>query len=114
MFVHVVWLWVNGDWKMNRLVLRTTLRAGAPVNHFRFLDLEAVVMRRVEARRLADGAVDIDRFPARSADQMMMIVTDAILEQRGGTGWLNATDDTLFHQGAESVVNRLFRDGTDL
>lgn len=75
---------------MNPLGLRAALRAGAPVNDFRFLDVETVVMRRVEARRLADGAVDIDRFPARSADQMMMIVTDAILEQRGRASRLNA------------------------
>ena len=85
---------------MNRLVLQTTLRAGAPVNHFRFLDVETVMIGGVEAGRLAHGAVDIDRFSASSADEVMMIVTDAILEQRGGTGWLNATDDTLFHQSA--------------
>ncbi len=76
---------------MNPLGLRAALRAGAPVNDFRFLDVETVVMRRVEARRLADGTVDIDRFPARSADQMMMIVTDAILKQRGRASRLNAT-----------------------
>ena len=100
MFVHNVWLWVNGDWKINLLVLRTALRAGAPVDHFRFLDVETVVVRRVEAGRFADGAVDIDRFSASSADEMVMVVADAILEQRGRTGWLNATNDTLFHQGA--------------
>ena len=114
MFVHKVWLWVNSDLKMNLLVLQTTLRARAPVDHLRFLDVETVVFGGVEAGCLANSAIDIDCFPAGSADQVMMVVTDAIFEQSGRTSGLDATDDALFHQGAERVVNGLFRNRADL
>ena len=45
---------------------------------------------------------------------MVMVVADAILEPRRGSGGLNAADEAFGHQDAERVVHRLQRDRADL
>lgn len=44
---------------------------------------------------------------------MVMVVADPILEARRGPGWLNAPDEALGDQEAESVVDRLERNRPD-
>ena len=45
---------------------------------------------------------------------MMMVVTNPILVKRRRPGWLDASDDGLFGQDPEGVVNRLSGNRTDL
>ena len=90
------------------------IRAAPPVRDLGLLDLVAAVVGRVQTRGLADRAVDVDHAPTDSADQMVMVVADAILEARRRSRGLNAPDQPFGDQNAERVVDRLERDGTDL
>jgi hypothetical protein len=46
-----------------------------PIDNFGLVDLEPGVVVRGEARNLTDGAIDIDRAPARTADEVMVVVS---------------------------------------
>ena len=46
----------------------------APIDDLGLVDLEPGVVVRGEARYLTDGAIDIDRAPARAADEMVVVV----------------------------------------
>ena len=70
-------------------------------------------MRR-EARRGADGAIDVDHAAAGAADQVMVVVADAIFEARRRSGGLDAPDQPFGDQQGQGVVDRLQRDGADL
>jgi hypothetical protein len=56
------------------------LRAASPVGDFRLIDLIAVVIVRRETRSFADRAVNVYHAAAHSADQMVMVVANAVLE----------------------------------
>ena len=45
---------------------------------------------------------------------MVMVVADPVLEPSRRPGGLNAADESCGDQDAESVINRLQRDGADL
>jgi len=62
---------------------RETLGASAPKDHFHLIDLIARVVSGRQARRVAHGAVDVDRFSATATDNMVVIVTDPILSLGG-------------------------------
>ena len=66
-----------------------------------------------EARRSANGAVDVERVATTTTDEVMMIIADPILIPRGRSARLNSTDEILVGQHAEAVVHGLARDGTD-
>src|SRR5205085_12308299 len=57
------------------------LAAGAepPEGDFGLVHGEAVGVRRLEARGLADGAIDVDRDAAGAADEVVVVVADARL-----------------------------------
>jgi hypothetical protein len=59
---------------------------------------EARRVRRHQARRRPDGAVDIGDRTARAADQVMVVVADPQLEQRRGAGGLDATGQTALDE----------------
>ena len=59
-----------------------TLRTPAPVGHVSLIDLVAEIVRGRQARCCAHGAVDIAHARADSADHVMMIVADAVFEER--------------------------------
>jgi len=63
--------------------LRDAIRTAAPVRDFGFIDLVATVVSRRETWRIADRAVHVDHASTDSADQMVMVVADAIFESRG-------------------------------
>jgi hypothetical protein len=46
----------------------------APIDDLGLVHLEPGVVVRGEARYLTDGAIHIDRAPARTADEMMVVV----------------------------------------
>ena len=94
--------------------LRQAVRTTAPVGDLGLVDLVPHVVTRGETRCGADRAVHVDHPAADSADQMVVIVTDAIFEARRGAGRLNAPDEAFSGEEAKGVVDRLERDGTDL
>lgn len=90
------------------------IRTPSPVDHFGLVDLVALVLRRGEAGSGADGAVHVHHAAARAADQMVVVVADAILEARRRAGGLDAPDETFGDEKGETVVHGLERDGADL
>jgi hypothetical protein len=59
------------------------LRATAPVDNFGFIDLVPHVVDRRQARRGADGAVDVGSSAAGATDHVVVIVADPSLKTRG-------------------------------
>src|SRR5690349_8488705 len=96
------------------LVIAHALGAAAPEDDLGFVDLEARVVRRGQARRIAHRAVDVDHPAAASADEVVMIVADPVVVAGRGTGRLDPSEETLVGQRRESVVHRLARDRTEL
>lgn len=81
--------------------------AGAPENHLRLVDEEPLTVRRTQAGPFPHHAGDIDRLPARTANEVVVVVSDARFVEGGRSGWLDPPEDPLFHEGAECVVYRL-------
>ena len=84
-----------------------------PVNDLGFVDVETVIIGRGKAGRRSDRAVDVEHGAAVSADEVMMIVTHAILVAGRRSGRLDPADEVLVGQDAESVVHRLAGDRTN-
>jgi len=95
------------------VALHLALRADAPVRDVGFVDLVAAVVGRGKTRRGADGAVDVDEPAAGATDEVVMVVIDAILVAGGRADRLNSSDETLFGEESESVVDGLSRDRTN-
>src|SRR5438132_13952870 len=95
-------------------ICRETLGTGAPVDHLRLINLENRVGGGGQARGVAGGAVDIDRFSAGATDQVVVVVTNTILVEGRRSGGLDAPDESLLDQHPKGVVHRLSRDGADL
>ena len=62
--------------------LGQAIRTAPPVGDLGLVDLVAPVVGRRETGRGADRAVDVDHAAADAADQMVVVVADAILEAR--------------------------------
>ena len=108
----LAWLvWIRsrfaGGWSPARR-LREALGTGAPIDHLRLIDLEPRVVGGGQAGGCTDGAVDIDGFPTDSADEVVVIVADAVFVERGGFGGLDAPNEAFFCQHTERVVDGLF------
>jgi len=84
-----------------------------PECDLRLFDLVPRRRRGRQARRLADHAVDVDGLAAIATDEMVVVVADARLEQRRGSGWRDAANDARPMEGTHDVVNRLRRKRTD-
>lgn len=72
------------------------------------------MISRVETRRVTNGTLHIDDASADPADQVVVIVADAVFEQSRGTSRLNAPDEPFVHQHTERIVNRLQGNRADL
>lgn len=83
--------------------------AGAPEDDFGFIDREAVVMRRLQARGIAHRAVDVDGGVATTADQVVMVISHPSFVKRSPTGRFDPAEDPRGNEGVEIVVNRLSR-----
>ena len=92
----------------------TTTRAVAPVNNFGFVDFESVVVVGSQTGHLAGCTVDVEHHPAASADQVMVVVTDAVLIASCRAGGLDPANQVLVDQDAERVIDRLARDRAEL
>ena len=93
---------------LSRRSLVKTIGTGSPVDDFGFIDVKPGVVRSSEAWGLADGAVDIDGFPTDAADEVVVIVANAVFIERGGFGGLDAPNEAFFCQHTERVVDGLF------
>jgi len=91
-----------------------TFGATAPVDYLGLVDLEARVIHGGQARRGTDRTVDIHHPAAVPADEVVMIIAGPPLVTRRRPGGLDATDETLVGQDAQSVVHRLTGDDADL
>ena len=90
---------------------RHALGATAPVDDFGFVDLIAGVLGGGEARGLADGTVDVDHAAAGAADEVVVVVADAVLIAGRRAGRLDAPQDALVGQRREGLVYGLPGDG---
>ncbi len=88
--------------------------AAAPVDDLGLVDLVARVVGRGEARHLADRAVDVDGPTAGAADEVVVVVADAVLVAGGRARGLDAPDDAGLGQRGEHVVDGLARDRAEL
>ena len=81
--------------------------AGAPVDHFGFVDLEAMVRMGLEAGGFADGAADVFGLAAGTADEVVMVVPDAVFVACRRIGGLDAADDAFVREDVQDVIDRL-------
>ena len=96
------------------LGLSEALGTTSPVGYFRFVDLIAAIVDRRQARRFAGRALDVDDPTADAADQMVMVVADAVLEPCRRPGRLDAANQSFGDEQIQRVVDRLERDRADL
>lgn len=96
------------------LRLHEAFRTGPPIDYLRLVDPVARVVCGGQAGGVSCGAVDIDCFSAAAADQVMVVVTDPVLIERGGPGGLDAPDETLLDQHPEGIIDGLSRNGSDV
>lgn len=89
---------------------RSAVGTQAPVDDLGFVDCESSRVRRYEARRLADGAIDVGDDSAGSADGVMVIVAHSRLVPGCGACRLDASHQAGDRQGMKYVVDRLLRD----
>src|SRR5690606_16672852 len=80
----------------------------------RLVDLESGVLGGGEAWGLADGAVDVEQSATPPADQVVVVVADAILVARRRAGRLDAAQQTLLGKDGDGVVHGPARDRADL
>ena len=90
-----------------KLALLLTGWAGAPVDHFGLVDLEAMVRMGLEAGGFTDGATDVFGLAAGTADEVVMIVADAVFVARRGIRRLDAADDALVREDIQDIIDRL-------
>jgi hypothetical protein len=94
--------------------LTQAIRTATPERDLGLVDFVTSVVDRREARSRPDGAVDIDYTAADSADQMVMVVADAIFKASRRSGGLDAADQPTTDQHGQRVIDGLKRDGTNL
>ena len=100
-----------GGWRRG---LGLAVRTAPPVGDFGFFDLVALVVGRRETGRGTDRAVDVDDATADPADQVVVVVADAIFVARRRAGRLDAADQAFGDEQGERVVDGLQRDRADL
>src|SRR3954471_10958211 len=84
--------------------------AQAPVDDLGLVDAEAGVVGGGEARRVADGAVDVGDRAARAAHHVVVVVVDARLVARDRAGRLDPAYESSGGQRVQRVVDGLMRD----
>lgn len=72
-----------------------------------------MIVRRVQARRLAYRAVDIDDSPTRPAHEVVVVVPDTPLEPSRAPGRLNPPDEPRGGERVKGVIHGLEGDMTD-
>ena len=88
--------------------------AQAPVGDLGLVDREAVFVARFETRGLPHSAVDIMDRPTPAADEMVVVVTDAVLVSDRRACRFDVPQQTPFGADAKYVVHRLGRHAAEL
>lgn len=86
----------------------------APVNNLGFVDFESVVVVGSQTRHFAGRTVDVEHHPAAPADEVMVVVTDAVLVASCRASGLDPANQVLVDEDAERVIDRLAGDGAEL
>jgi hypothetical protein len=94
--------------------LGLAIRATPPIGNLGLVDLVTHIVGRSEARGRAGGALDVDDTPTVAADQMVVVIADAILESSRRACRLDPPEEPSIYQNTERVVYRLERDGSNL
>jgi len=89
------------------------IRAATPVRDLGFVNFIALAVGGRQTRRGADGTIDVNQTAADPANQVVMIIADAIFESGRQPRGLNAADEAFGHEYAERIIDRLQRDGAD-
>ena len=63
-----------------------------------------------EARGFADGTANIFSLPAGAADEVMMVIADAVFKAGGRVSWLYPTDDAFVGEDVQDIIDRLTGD----
>jgi len=91
-------------------IRQPTGRTDTPVGDFRFVDIETLVVNCRKTGSSAYGTVNIKNIAATAADEVMVVIADAIFKQGRRADGLDATNDAGIGQNAQGVINRLTRD----
>ncbi len=81
-----------------------------PIDHFGLVDREARGVGGLEARGMSDGAVDVDHAAAGAADEVVVVVADAVFVAGGRASRLDPSQESGVDEGGKSVEDRLMRD----
>ena len=88
--------------------------ADAPEGYFGFVDDKAVTFMRRETGRMAVRAIGIGHRAAGPANDMVMVVADAVLETCRRPGWFDPPQHATVHEHGQRVVDRLPGDRAEL
>jgi hypothetical protein len=91
------------------LVSLTAVRAETPEGDIRLIHQIAGVIGGLEARSLADCAVDIGEAAALAANEVMVVVPDPALETRRASRGLDPAYETRRGEGVKGLVHGLER-----
>jgi hypothetical protein len=78
---------------------RHAIGASSPKGHFCLVDLIAEIVGRGKARGISDGTVDVDHPVADLANEVMVVVADAVLVAGWRTGGLDPPEQALVCEG---------------
>jgi len=87
--------------------------AEAPKNNFGFVNHKAVVGDGFQARRLPGRAVNVYRGVALPADEVMVVVADAVLVEGRTTRGFDSADESGGDERVEVVVHGLAGKGSE-
>ena len=90
------------------------LRTVPPENDFGFIDLKSRSISGRQARGFTHRTIHIDGLATVPADQMVVIVSNAIFIERRRARGLNSPDQSPLRQQTQSVIYRLSRYRTNL
>lgn len=88
-------------------VLCLAVGADAPVDDFRFINDEAVVLGRLKAGARSSGTVNIQDRMALAADQMVMIVCHPSFVEGWPSGRLYPPDEVCLDESVQIIVDSL-------
>ena len=63
-----------------------------------------------EAGCVADGTANVFSLPAGPADEVMMVIADAVFKAGGRVSWLYPTNDALVGEDVQDIIDRLTGD----
>lgn len=98
----------------SRVAALAAAGAPAPVDHFGFIDLVPRVIGGSQAGCHTLSAVDIHHLAARSANEVMVVVSHTVFVPSRRARRLDAPNEPVLNEHAQCVVHGLPRDRPDL